>query len=211
MTPRYQSTKSVRGSGYNKYNGDKGYSEDSYDDLGSTPVKINTDFNKQYKRNMDLTNKAYLTNSDPKDFHVLNEIGLERAYNSPNYLYKNNDTLYMGGTQTARDVWDDLKIPFGLTRYSKRYVDADKVLQQDPDINRLVGHSLAGSVGLELQKNHPERNYKTVTYGAPVNSSSPSNERFRKDGDIVSFLDSGAQSYNKLTPDVGQHSYRGYS
>jgi len=116
----------------------------------------------------------------------------------------------MGGTQTARDVWDDLKIPFGLTRYSKRYQDADKVLQKDPDINRLVGHSLAGSVGLELQKNYPERNFETITYGAPVNSNNPSNQRFRKEGDIVSYLDSGAQTLNRTTPDVGQHSYRGY-
>jgi pimeloyl-ACP methyl ester carboxylesterase len=117
----------------------------------------------------------------------------------------------MGGTQTARDVWDDLKIPFGLTRYSKRYIDADKVLHENPDINRLVGHSLAGSVSLELQKNYPDRNFETVTYGAPVNSNNPSNQRFRKDGDIVSFLDSGAQSLNKSTPDFGQHSYRGYT
>jgi pimeloyl-ACP methyl ester carboxylesterase len=117
----------------------------------------------------------------------------------------------MGGTQTARDVWDDFKIPFGLTKYSKRYIDVDKVLQQDPNINKLVGHSLGGAVALEFQKNHPERNYTTVTYGAPVNSGNPSNERFRKDGDIVSFLDSGAQSLNKSTPDVGQHSYRGYT
>jgi pimeloyl-ACP methyl ester carboxylesterase len=116
----------------------------------------------------------------------------------------------MGGTQTARDVWDDLKIPFGLTRYSKRYIDADKVLQQDPNINKLVGHSLGGAVALEFQKNYPERNFQTITYGAPVNSDNHSNERFRKDGYIFSFLDSGAQSYNKLTPDVGQHSYRGY-
>ncbi len=106
---------------------------------------------------MDLTNKAYLTNSDPKVFHKLNEIGLERAYNSNNYLYTNNDTFYMGGTQTARDVCDDFKIPFGLTRYSQRYIDADKVLQHDPDIKNLVGHSLAGRVALEFQKKSPRK------------------------------------------------------
>jgi hypothetical protein len=114
MAPRYHSTKTGSSNGYNKYGGDKGF--DDYD----SPLIVHKDFYNQYKRNMDLTNKNYKINTDPNDFHKLNEIGLERAYTSPDYLYKNNDTLYMGGTQTARDVWDDLKIPFGLTRYSKR-------------------------------------------------------------------------------------------
>ncbi len=74
------------------------------------------------------------------EFHKQNEIGLEKAYNSPNYLYKDNDTLYVAGTQTRRDVWDDLKIPFGLTRYSQRYQDADKIVQQDPSIKSLGAH-----------------------------------------------------------------------
>jgi hypothetical protein len=110
---------------------------------------------------MDLTNKAYNTNTDPKpkpklgssEFHKQNEEGLEKAYNSPNYLYKDGDILYVGGTQTARDAYDDIsKIPWGLTRYSQRYQDADKVVQQDPSIKTLSGHSLGGSVALELQK-----------------------------------------------------------
>ena len=90
-------------------------------------------------------------------------------------------------------------------------MDADKVLQQNPAIKNLTGHSLGGAVALEFQKNHPERNYTTVTYGAPVNSNNPSNERFRKEGDIVSYLDSGAQTLNRSTPDVGQHNYKGYT
>jgi pimeloyl-ACP methyl ester carboxylesterase len=108
-------------------------------------------------------------------------------------------------------VWDDLKIPFGLTKYSKRYIESDKVLQQDPNITKLVGHSLGGASALEFQKHYPVLHFQTITYGAPVNSNNPSNQRFRKDGDIVSFLDSGAQSLNKSTPDFCQHSYRGYT
>ena len=65
-----------------------------------------------------------------EEFHKQNENGLQRAYNSPNSLYKNNDTLYIASTKNARDVYDDIKIPFGLTRYRQRYMDADKVLQR---------------------------------------------------------------------------------
>ncbi len=86
------------------------------------------------------------------EFHKQDEIGLEKAYHSPNYLYKDNDTLYVAGTQTVRDAWDDLKIPFGLTRYSQRYQDADKIVQQDPSIKSFIGHSLGGAVALEFQK-----------------------------------------------------------
>jgi hypothetical protein len=152
MAPRYQTNK-----GYNKYNKGKLFEEPD-NGQGHIPLIINKDFNNQYKRKIDLVGpggvQPYLK---PKhgspEFHKQNEIGLEKAYNSPNYLYKDNDTLYVAGTQTRRDVWDDLKIPFGLTRYSQRYQDADKIVQQDPSINNVVGHSLGGSVALEFPQN----------------------------------------------------------
>ena len=54
-------------------------------------------------------------------------------------------------------MWDDLKIPFGLTKYSQRYQEADKMLKDNPQITNVIGHSLGGSVSLELAKNHPEK------------------------------------------------------
>ena len=71
MAPRYQQQRKVKNTGYNKYNGGKLFEEDFSSGL---PLTVNKDFNNQYKQNMDLTNKAYLTNSDPKDFHKLNQI-----------------------------------------------------------------------------------------------------------------------------------------
>jgi pimeloyl-ACP methyl ester carboxylesterase len=224
MAPRYHSAKSVKGSGYNKYNGDKGYNKDSYNDHESIPLIVNPDFHYQYKRNMDLVGPggvrpeyvitAYNT-PKPKlsidEFHKQNENGLRKAYNSPNYLYQDNDTLYIAGTKTSRDLYDDIKIPFGLTRYSQRYQDADKVLQQDPNIKNLVGHSLGGAASLEFEKKHPERHYNTTTYSAPVASMNSSDSRFRKYGDRISSLDWGAQSVARFDPTVSQHSYAGYS
>ena len=73
MSPRYHKQRKVR------YNSNKGFNEDD------APLIVNKDFHDQYKRNMDLTNKAYNTDptSKPKlgssEFHKLNAIGLEKA------------------------------------------------------------------------------------------------------------------------------------
>ena len=78
--------------------------------------------------------------------------GLERAYADPHSTYVAGDTLYVAGTKFngPRDVWDDLKIPFGLTNRSQRYEDASRVLKAMPQIKRIVGHSLGGAVALEI-------------------------------------------------------------
>ena len=98
MAPRYQSTKSIKGTGFNTYN-DR-----------DMPLIINQDFRKRYKKNMSLTNAPPQTYTDRKpkpkpkqgsdEFHKVNEIGLRQAYNAPNYIYKDNDTLYMAGTKS---------------------------------------------------------------------------------------------------------------
>ena len=95
-----------------------------------------------------------------------NRQGLAQAYALDSGTYVAGDSLFLAGTKSARDVWDDLKIPFGMTNRSQRYEDANRVLKANPQIRRIVGHSLGGAVALELQKEHPEM--KTVTYGAPV-------------------------------------------
>jgi len=213
MAPRYQSTKSIKGTGFNKYSSNKGFND------VDIPLIINHDFRTRYKKNMSLTNAPQQTYTDSKpkpkmgsdEFHKVNENGLRQAYNAPNYIYKDNDTLYMAGTKTTRDYWDDAKIPFGLTRYSKIYMGADKVLQQDPSIKNRTGHSLVGSVAFELQKNYPERDFTTTTYAAPVVSMTSADNSYRKYGDSVSSLDWGAQSVLRVDPFNAPHSYTGYS
>ena len=63
----------------------------------------------------------------------------------------------------------DDALPFGhvgdLTK-SERYINAEKVLKTHPHIRLVVGHSLGGSVALELQKHYPS--LLSRTYGAPV-------------------------------------------
>ena len=105
-----------------------------------------------------------------------------------------------------QDVWDDLKIPLGLTKYSQRYQEADKMLKDNPQITNVIGHSLGGSVSLELAKNYKEKKISTTTYGAPVASSSLQfGNRFRAFGDVVSMFDNGA--ITQLPIQINPHSY----
>ena len=121
---------------------------------------------------------------------------LDSAYKSFNKLSIKDDAMFVAGTSNLRDVWDDLKLPFYLTRYTKRYQDADNLLKSNPQVKKLVGHSLAGSVSLELQKQHPNRDFDITTYGAPVvQMGGQKHKRFRKSGDLISSLDDGAITY----------------
>ena len=70
----------------------------------------------------------------------------------------------------------------------------------------MVGHSLGGSVALELEKNNPQDKLFTTTYGAPVyTDSSIYSNRFRVVGDPVSMFDNGA--ITKLPNSINPHSY----
>ena len=131
--------------------------------------------------------------------------GLAEAYKLDSGVFPAGDTLYVAGTKSLRDVWDDLKIPFGLTNRTQRYEDASRTLKAMPQIRRVVGHSLGGAVTLELQKAHPE--LKTVTYGAPVISAS-GGERHRALFDPVSMFDFGATT--DLPRGINPHGY-GYA
>ena len=144
-------------------------------------------------------------------FHKRNETGLSNAYKSKKKLYVKDDTLFIAGTSNLQDVWDDLKIPLRLTRFSQRYQDADNLLKANPQVKKLVGHSLAGSVSLELQKQQPDKNYDVTTYGAPVlQMGGQKYKRFRKAGDLISGLDDGAITYKGSLNPKEAHSYTNY-
>ena len=172
--------------------------------------------------------------TSPKIIKLINSLsdvqGLNEAYKSNDNVYLNNNTMYVSGTKHAdtliptllnlnpiqtymnykngyyQDMWDDLKIPFGLTKYSQRYQEADKMLKENPQITDVVGHSLGGSVSLELAKNYPEKHLFTSTYGAPVFSDSMQyGNRFRAFGDPVSMFDNGA--ITKMPNSINPHSY----
>ena len=79
--------------------------------------------------------------------------GLQRAYQQGD-SYTRGDTMYVAGSHTARDWYDNFtKIPFwGDLRGSHRYKQADRMLNANPQVHNIVGHSLGGAVVHELQK-----------------------------------------------------------
>jgi hypothetical protein len=136
---------------------------------------------------------------------ITDKEGLHKAYALDEKLYASGDTLYIAGTSSMQDVWDDLKIPLHLTSKSNRYQNASKFLDENQNIKQLVGHSLGGSVALELQGNMASRNFKTNTYGAPVFSFTKAENRYRNFGDPVSMLDWGSKS--SLNVGLNPHTY----
>ena len=109
----------------------------------------------------------YPTESILRGNGITDSEGLQRAY-AQGDAYPYGNTLYIAGSHTAKDWFDDVtKVPFwGDVRNATRYEQAEKALKANPNISRVVGHSLGGSVALELQKNYPH--LQSRTYGAPV-------------------------------------------
>ena len=148
------------------------------------------------------------------------EEGLKNAYNDKTstgvYYDPNTRTEYVKGSVTGRDWYDDFtKLPFGNTRDAERYQQADKAYEDlqasGTPVDRVVGHSLGGSVALEMQKNHgiPQ----SRTFGAPVLdlNSFGHPERYRHPLDIVSILDRSATwgPFSGVNP-LSTHSYEGF-
>ena len=81
------------------------------------------------------------------------------------------------------------------------------MLDANPNINKIIGHSLGGSIALQLQKDNNK--FETTTYGAPVlQISSTKGNRFRFPYDPISYFDNGALTVNKFN--LNPHSYSIY-
>ena len=146
------------------------------------------------------------------------ENGLDQAYGTDSGVVydPNTRTEYVKGSVSAQDWWDDFtKIPFwGDTKDSERYQVADKaydkLIENGLPVDRVVGHSLGGSVALQLQG---DRNIDySRTFGAPVVDLNPGNrgsvERYRHPLDPVPMLDRGA-TWGPLK--AYPHTYTGFA
>ena len=147
-------------------------------------------------------------------FHARDELGLEKAYASKDKTYVDGDTEYIAGTDPTnpQDLWDDLKIPFGLMRYSHRYKQAEKTLKENPQVSHLVGHSMGEAAGAEMEKTNENRDLTLVGYGAPVISKPGADETdYRHAGDPISVFDGGAKTVGGSINPIEAHSYTGFS
>ena len=148
------------------------------------------------------------------NFHNTNKLGLSKAYASDNSTHIDGDTLFIAGTKTMRDVFSDwIKIPLGLTRYSKRYKEAEDVLKANPQVKNLIGHSLGSAVSDELSKRNEDKQLKTTLYGSPFVdfTGKQSDNRYRHTFDPVSILDRGSKTVDLgLVDPLTAHGYDQY-
>ena len=143
--------------------------------------KKTTDWNARmndFTRNLDNEFKKNTTlYKEARNIQNKNKIedrqGLSNAYNSPNGLYKTGSTLYIGGTGAKdgsinRDIMDDLLlVPTRNIQHSQKYQDVMKYLKENPDVKRLVGHSLASAVINKINEDMPDR-FSSTTYATPT-------------------------------------------
>ena len=139
--------------------------------------------------------------------------GLKNAYDRPSGLYKVGKTLYISGTtgkdgSITRDILDDLiHLPTRNAENTEKYKDAKKMLEQSPEISRLVGHSLGSAVTNTLDQNFPNK-YQTTVYATPAvkpkrkGKQDPKHKDFRNPNDPVSILDGYAitSDFNETNP-----------
>ena len=59
-----------------------------------------------------------------RTLHQRSQIGLDGAYHNEKKLFIKEDIMYIAGTSSLQDVWDDLNIPSGSTTRSQIYRDA---------------------------------------------------------------------------------------
>ena len=189
--------------------------------LGYDPQKSWGDIQSDRMEAADQRMKEHLANPNGASFEQ-DENGLTKAYNDETstgvYYDPQTRTEYVKGSQTAQDWKDDFqKIPFwGNTRDAQRYQEADKAYtdlqSHGKPVDRIVGHSLGGSVALQMQADHGIP--KSRTFGAPVLDMKPFDryynkaDRVRHPLDPVSIFDRGA-TWGSLK--AYPHTYTGFS
>ena len=139
-----------------------------------------------------------------RNYNISDIEGLRKAYASNSGTYIHGNRMYVAGTRNPRDVIDDIGLPLGLTRYGDRFQSAKKTLDENPQVQEMVGHSLSGSIVLQLNKDNGMK-YSTRTYNAPVVSFQQSGEtgrnyRIRDKNDVISMFDRGAITVDREKP-----------
>ena len=162
-------------------------------------------FNKHFDKQITKHKTRYAEEINVQNKNKIDDVkGLDAAYSNVNGITRIGNTLYIGGTgakngagHLANDIISDLFfIPTRNVHLSERYKDAMEELSKNPDVDRLVGHSLAGAVAREINRRSGNR-YATTVYSSPLISGAhqpkdPRNLKFRNRGDVIAAFDDAA-------------------
>ena len=170
------------------------------------------DGNPKYREVVNIQNKNKI--DDVKGFKF--------AYGRDTGIFVDNNTMYISGTggkdgfgSKVNDVFSDIfLLPTHNTQFSQKYQDVVKELEKNPQVNRLVAHSLGSAVVQEIN-NRNNNKYVSTVYGSPfVNirgnggAKNPRHLRFRNKSDPISMLDRDAIQVDAHTKNpVKAHSF----
>ena len=137
-------------------------------------IRMN-EFSKKKTNNLKQNNRTlYTEERNVGNKEILEDRqGLKNAYASPSGLYSTGKTLYISGTtgkdgSITRDILDDLiHLPTRNAEQTEKYKDVMNYLKNNPQITRLVSHSLGSAVANTLNENFPNR-FQTTTYATPA-------------------------------------------
>jgi len=134
---------------------------------------------------------------------------LDKSYEGLKNIYVHNNTLFISGTHSIKDVLTDLTIPFGMLGYTERFKQAELVLKKNENIDTIVSHSLGSAIAHKLAD---MGQIKTVrAYGSPTLYKHKKILHLRHYGDPVSVSTRWGDSNEINTMYAGNvHSYDGF-
>ena len=139
-------------------------------DLNKRMDNFNRNLNEKFRENTTLyKEERNIANKEKME----DRWGLTNAYRSPSGIYKSGKTLYISGTggkdgDFVKDWIDNFtKLPFRNAHHTQKYRDSMEALKKNPDVTRLVGHSLASAVINKINEEQPNR-FTSTTYATPT-------------------------------------------
>jgi hypothetical protein len=168
-----------------------------FQDLDDRMNNFTRNLNEKFRQNTTLYKEERNIQNKNK---IEDRAGLTNAYRSPSGIYRTGNTLYISGTggkdgDFVRDWMDNFgKLPFRNAHNTQKHKDVMESLKKNPDVNRLVGHSLASAVVNKINEEQPNR-FATTTYATPAvkprrkGKQNPRRLDFRNPNDVVSILD----------------------
>ena len=189
------------------------------EDLNQRMDNFSRNLNEEFKKNTTLYKEERNIQNKNK---IEDRQGLTNAYRSPSGLYKTGKTLYISGTggkdgDFEKDWIDNFtKLPFRNAHNTQKYKDVMEALKENPDVSRLVSHSLGSAVVNKINEEQPNR-FATTTFATPTikpkrkGKQNPRRLDFRNPNDIVSVLDGYAEtsSFSDWNPIIA-HTYKNF-
>ena len=189
------------------------------EDLNQRMDNFGRNLNEQFRQNTTLYKEERNIQNKNK---IEDRQGLTNAYRSPSGIYRTGNTLYISGTGGKDGDWERdwidnfTKLPFRNAHNTQKYKDVMQALKKNPDVKRLVSHSLGSAVVNKINEEQPNR-FATTTYATPAikprrkGKQNPRRLDFRNPNDPVSMLDgySKTSDFKDWNPIIA-HTYKNF-